>query len=143
MITAQKNEKTHTFAENLKRQKYNLTVSSRLKEARKRKKLTVTKAYRQLKDQGYSIGHSSLMAYESDEKMSYHRYPSHTVLLALSEFYDCSLDYLYGISDDFTRPTNDLAKLLTYDKPFEWNGKLIDNAQKEMLIYKMNQIMEL
>ena len=71
-----------------------LVLNERLKSARNRKGLTSSGVVRALKQQGVSIGHSTLQGYEADENSLNHRYPSLSVLMELANFYEVSYDYL-------------------------------------------------
>lgn len=97
------------------RNKYNLKLNQRLKSARNRKGLSSASVVKELKKIGISIGHSSLQGYEADENSLNHRYPSLTVLMELAEFYDCSIDYLLGLSDTFERDKPKKKSIDIYD----------------------------
>ncbi len=79
--------------------KLNMPLSDRLREIRKSKKLSTRAVVRELKEKGISVGYTSLQGYEQPEGSMNHRYPSLPILVALSKFYDVSLDYLFGLTE--------------------------------------------
>lgn len=132
------------FPKNPVRKKYNLKLNVRLKSARNRKGLSSASVVKELKKKGISIGHSSLQGYEADENSLNHRYPSLTVLMDLSNFYDCSLDYLLGFSDVFERNAPkeeeyDVFDLLESDKKVFYNGIKLTNSQRKQIKSILNE----
>jgi transcriptional regulator with XRE-family HTH domain len=86
------------------RPKYDYPLNHRLKMARIKKEMSAQAVVDALKKKGVDISHSSLQGYETDEDRPNHRYPSIHALVALAKFYGCSLDYLFGLTDDFALP---------------------------------------
>lgn len=127
------------------RNKYNLKINKRLKSARNRKGLSSAAVVRELKKQGISVGHSSLQGYEADENSANHRYPSLTTLMDLATFYDCSVDYLLGVSDKFKRDNTkprevDVFDLLESRNKLFYNGVELDDFQREMIISHLDKL---
>jgi transcriptional regulator with XRE-family HTH domain len=131
------------FPKVMNRGKYDLQVNSRLKEARNRRGYSLAKAKNILALQGVSTGRSTIQGYEADEDNINHRYPSLHMLLQLANMYDCSLDYIFGVSDEINRPTNDLQQLILNNDTLQWQGKKISNEEKAMICVKIKQIMAL
>jgi transcriptional regulator with XRE-family HTH domain len=99
------------FPKHIQRNKHNLPINDRLKEARLNKGLSLTKAIQELSYRGIKCGVSTLQGYEANENSLNHRYPSIPMLLALSDLYDCSTDFLFGISDRMKRMRKQNKKL--------------------------------
>lgn len=116
------------YPKDMQRNKYNLVINERLKAARNAKELSAAQVVKKLKRRGISVGHSTLQGYEASERSINHRYPSIPMLLALSEFYGCSLDYLFGYTDEPSR--HDIKKQLENNKKVRWDGKKIKKQQR-------------
>jgi transcriptional regulator with XRE-family HTH domain len=91
------------------RKKYKLFINDRLKQARKNKGLTLHQTVKILKAKGVKIALASLQGYEANEESINHRYPSVKVLLELVELYECSLDFVFGQTDELGRQSLDLT----------------------------------
>ena len=127
------------------RNKYNLKINQRLKIARNRKGLSSAAVVREMKKLGISIGHSSLQGYEADENSSNHRYPSLTTLMELAEFYDCSVDYLLGVSDKIKRDNPrakeyELSDLLDTRHNLFYNGIELDDFHRDIIRIYLEKI---
>lgn len=132
------------FPKEVQRGKYNLMINERLKLARNRKGLSASGVVRKLAEQGVSIGHSTLQGYEADENSLNHRYPSLPVLLQLADFYGCSLDYLFGVSDRFRTNTGtrdqDVKDLLESRHAVTYNGVKLNKRQCEFLVAHLDKL---
>lgn len=84
------------FPKKVCRNKYNLPINERLKIARNKKGYSLSKAITELSERGVKMGLSTLQGYEAHEESLNHRYPSVSMLYALAELYDCSIDFLFG-----------------------------------------------
>lgn len=126
------------FPKAMSRNKYSLGINDRLKRARNRKEISTARVVAELKKKGISIGHSTLQGYEADEKSLNHRYPSLTVMLVLANFYDCSMDFLFGITDEIERPTNDVKDILE-KKIAKWNGKKLTKKQRDSISAQIDE----
>jgi transcriptional regulator with XRE-family HTH domain len=126
------------FPKEMQRGKYNLPLNERLKAARNAKELSAAQVVKKLKRRGVSIGHSTLQGYEANESSINHRYPSLPVLLVLSEFYECSLDYLFGYTQEPNR--YDMRKQLENNKKVFWDGKKLKKKHREELLAEMDYI---
>jgi transcriptional regulator with XRE-family HTH domain len=127
------------FPKEVQRSKHNLKINERLKAARNRKGLSAAGVVKRLAKRGTKIGHSTLQGYEADENSLNHRYPSLPVLMELAEFYGCSLDYLFGMSDRFKPNTlavreTDIRDLLESRGSVAYNGSKLGKEQKELII---------
>jgi transcriptional regulator with XRE-family HTH domain len=133
------------FPKQIIRNKYNLVLNERLKNARNRKGLTSSGVVRALKQQGVSIGHSTLQGYEADENSLNHRYPSLSVLMELANFYEVSYDYLFGISDKYTPQhlgishNTDIRDIIESRTALMYNGVKLTKKQREGLIEQLDQ----
>lgn len=93
------------FLKNVSRTKYDLPLNERLKIARNAKGMSTARVVAALKKNGIiNIGHSTLQGYEAKEESLNHRYPTIPTLIALSDFYECSMDFLFGLTDKIERP---------------------------------------
>jgi transcriptional regulator with XRE-family HTH domain len=126
------------FPKEMQRGKYNLPLNERLKAARNAKELSAAQVVKKLKRKGVSIGHSTLQGYEAAESSINHRYPSLPVLLALSEFYECSLDYLFGYTQ--TADRYDIKKMLDKNKKLLWNGKKLNKKHRKEISAEIDYI---
>lgn len=123
--------------------KYGLILNQRLREARNNKKMSSAAVCIELTKRGFKICHSSLRGYEATEQSMVHRYPSIPVTLALADFYDVSLDYLFGRNDKpkliknhvpkIPEESRDLKVFFESEKPVSFAGKKITPKQKELI----------
>jgi transcriptional regulator with XRE-family HTH domain len=133
------------FPKVVQRNKYNLKINERLKAARNRKELSAAGVVKSLAKKGVTIGHSTLQGYEADENSLNHRYPSLPILMELADFYGCSLDYLFGISDRF-RPNNagtremDVKDLLEGRGSIMYNGVKLNKMQRDFLVAHLDSV---
>lgn len=133
------------FRKKIIRNKYNLTLNERLKSARNRKGLTSSGVVRALKQQGVSIGHSTLQGYEADENSLNHRYPSLSVLMELANFYEVSYDYLFGISDKFEpqhlgiNHNADIKDIIESRTAIMYNGVKLTREERKLMIAILDQ----
>lgn len=144
--TETKSHYSNGFKKNIQRNKYNLTLNERLKNARNRKGLSSAGVVQALKKQGVSIGHSTLQGYEADENSLNHRYPSLSVLMTLANFYEVSYDYLFGISDKFT-PRHlsvshdaDMKDVLESRTSVMYNGVKLTENQRESIVALLDKV---
>lgn len=131
------------FPKVLVRGKYDMQISARLKEARTLRKYSLAQVRDALKKRGIETGRSTIQGYEVDEDNANHRYPSLHMLLNIANVYDCSLDYVFGVSDEINRPTSDLRQMLLHNDTLNWNGKEISQEERAMICRKVEQIMAL
>lgn len=135
------------FPLEVQRSKYDLKINERLKSARNRKGLSAAQVIADLKKyKGVSIGHSTLQGYEADENSLNHRYPSLTVLMVLADFYGCSLDYLFGVSDKYkiqhlTTKTIDICDLLESKHQLTYKGDKIKRKQREVISAELDMLL--
>jgi transcriptional regulator with XRE-family HTH domain len=138
---AEKVEKV--YPNNGKRNKYDLDLNKRLKVVREKRGLTFRKVVDLLKARGVKTGASTIQGYEADENAANHRYPSPYMLLHLSKVYNCSLDYVFGLSEEIERQTLDIKEqLLLYDVSL-WGGQEITAGEKALLLEKGQEIISL
>lgn len=136
--TAEKIEKV--YPNNGKRNKHDLILNKRLKAVREKRGLSFRKVVSMLELRGVKTGVSTIQGYEANESTPYHRYPSPNMILELAKLYNCSVDYIFGLSDELERPTLDLKDQLTmYDKSY-WGGHEITAGQKALLLEKGQEI---
>lgn len=133
------------FAKEVHRSKHNLLINERLKAARNRKGLSAQGVVNALKKKGVSLGHSTLQGYEADEKSLNHRYPSLIMLIELSNFYGCSLDYIFGKSERF-KPyelgkETDLRDMLDSRKPIGYNGVKLTKEQRDAVLHQLDLVL--
>lgn len=134
------------FPKEVQRSKYDLKLNERLKAARNRKKMSAMRVVKELEKIDVSLGHSTLQGYEAREDSLNHRYPSLPVLMKLAEFYGCSLDYLFGVTDRF-KPREissteiDIRDVLEGKQPVAFNGRKLKKAEREKLIKKLDMIL--
>jgi transcriptional regulator with XRE-family HTH domain len=128
----------------MKRTKFNLPINDRLKKVRHHRNLSLRKVVELLKNEhGLELATSTLQGYEASESNQNHRYPSSYVLLTLANLYNCSLDFIYGLSDEMERPSKDVFdNVLLRDKVL-WKGQEMSDAQKAMLVEKGDTIMKI
>lgn len=97
-------------------------VSNRIKEMRKKKKLTL----KQLSEKtGISI--SSLSAYEKEKNEKGHRSPKIDKWIQLADFFDVPISYLQGISDYTNEDSKEIERLtpMMYSKDGKVNKKVL------------------
>jgi transcriptional regulator with XRE-family HTH domain len=130
------------FPKKISRNKYNLPLNERLKSVRLAKKMSAQRVVNELAQKGVSIGHTSLQGYEASEESVNHRYPSLPILIALADFYGCSMDYLFGITEKIERPrtrkikplvVRDLKTEINSSEKLVWEGKKISNKQRDLI----------
>lgn len=133
------------FPKEVHRGKYNFKINERLKIARNRKKLSAAGVVKCLAKRGVSVGHSTLQGYEADENSLNHRYPSLPMLVELAEFYGCSLDYLFGITDKYRPNTGsreqDIRDLLESKGAVSYNGNTLSKGHKKLLIAQIDAVL--
>ena len=96
------------------------------------------------------MGQSTLQGYEADEASLNHRYPSLTSLIALSEFYGCSMDYLFGYTDKIERPQSkikikkkiELKKEIDSGETILWDGRKLTEKQLSLIKTQIDYIVE-
>jgi len=139
--TAEKVQKI--YPTNGKRNKYDLILNKRLKTVREKRGYSYRKVVALLELRGVSTGVSTVQGYEANENNANHRYPSPYMILELTKLYNCSVDYIFGLSNEIERQSLDLKEQLTmYDKSY-WGGHEITEGQKALMIEKMNEITSL
>lgn len=131
------------FPKVMNRGKYDLEVNKRMKEVRNRRGYSLAKVKNLLAVRGIKTGVSTVQGYEAEEDNINHRYPSLNMLLNLCNLYDCSMDYLFGITDEMNRPSNDLRHSITTNDEVFWNGVKMTSGQKALLLEKADEIMAL
>jgi len=136
----------HVFPseQNMKRTKFDLPLNERLKTIRKRRNMSLTDVTKALaKSYGIKTATSTIQGYEASESNQNHRYPNAHVLLNLANLYNCSLDYIFGLTDEIELPTGDIYKHVVEKNVTLWKGKPMSDAQKMLLIEKGNTIMNI
>ena len=140
IVETQKKLYNSGFPKEISRNKYNLPINERLKIARNAKGLSSARVVAELKKEGINIGHSTLQGYEADEASLNHRYPSLTSLIALSDFYGCSMDFLFGYTDKIERPRKrkikakiELKKEMDSGENLLWEGRKISEKQLKLI----------
>jgi transcriptional regulator with XRE-family HTH domain len=131
------------FPKSIHRHKLNVPVNERLRFARENKKYTLAKATKELNKLGIACALSTLQSYEAAEDSLNRRFPSLKMLISLSDLYECSTDFLLGISDEPNRYTPDLLSQIENNQKLSWRDKSIDKHQQAMIVYKIEQIMDL
>jgi transcriptional regulator with XRE-family HTH domain len=133
------------FRKEIARPKHNLMINERLKAARNRKKMSAQAVVNTLKEKGVSVGHSTLQGYEADEQSLNHRYPSILMLIELANFYGCSMDYIFGMSDRFKTyelgKETDIRDLLDSRKSITYNGQKLTKAQREKVVSRLDKLL--
>lgn len=132
-----------TYPKDIKRAKYNMNINQRLKEARNKRGLSLAKAVKMLGVRGVKTAVSTLQGYEADEDNINHRYPSLIMLLRLANLYNCSLDYLFGLTGELERPSNDLIDTLTQMESVQFRGKEMNEVQRSHAVHLLGKLMEL
>ena len=131
------------FPKKMHRTKFDLVLNERLRAARERNNLNMPTVIKALNAKGVSIGVSTLWGYEADETNVNHRYPSIGMLMELAEFYGCSTDYLFGLSDKFrpsavgTRQT-DIRDLLDSKSALSYNDVRLTPKQRQDIMKKLD-----
>jgi transcriptional regulator with XRE-family HTH domain len=131
------------FPKAISRQTLKLPLNKRLRYAREKKGFTLARSTKELNRAGITCAISTLQSYEAPEESMNRRYPSLKMLISLANLYDCSTDYLLGISDEINRYTCDLQILMNRNLHLEWRKEPIDKVQLDMINKKMDQIMEI
>jgi transcriptional regulator with XRE-family HTH domain len=131
------------FPKTINRTCLNMPVNSRLRIARERKGYTLARATKELNKEGINCALSTLQSYEAAEKSINRRLPSIKMLLSLSYLYECSTDYLLGITDEINPYTTDIYSQLQNNKGLQWKSEKIDDYQLKMIVHKINQIMSI
>ena len=139
------------YPKKIARTKYNLPINERLKIARNAQGLSAAGVVAELNKKGIKMSHSTLQGYEANESISNHRYPSLPALLALSNFYGCSIDYLFGLTDKIERPKAkkkilpkieyDFNHLLNSDETILWGEKSISARQRKLITAQIEFIL--
>ena len=142
-LPAEKEYYQSGFPKVMVRGKYNMLISSRLKEARTKRGYSLSDVKVLLSKKGIETGRSTIQGYEVDEDNINHRYPSLHMLLQIANVYDCSLDYIFGVSNEMNRPTDNLNEYLLNNDKVCWRGKEISKEEKAMIARKIEQIMAL
>jgi len=130
------------FPKEVKRNKHDLTINKRLREARNKRGYSLAKVVALLKAQGIKTGVSTIQGYEAEEDNMNHRYPSLHMLLTLINLYDCSADFIFDRSTEIETPSKDL-NILLLNGMAEWKGQKITDGQKGLAIEKIKEIMAL
>lgn len=100
------------FPKDMKRKKFGLPISDRLRTARDYRKLSLKDVEVELgkvKDLGIKAIRSTIQGYEAPETNANHRYPSLYVIYNLCRIYNVNVDYIFGFSDEIERPTQELV----------------------------------
>jgi transcriptional regulator with XRE-family HTH domain len=131
-------EKYHPsgFPKKMDRKKYGLTVSERLKIARKRKNLSLQQVANELEkidNLGIKATRSNIQGYEAEEDKVNHRYPSLYVFYNLCKIYDVNVDYILGFSDEMERPSENLIDHLDNSTNIMIDGEKMIKEEIEML----------
>lgn len=145
MLTAIKEPEYHEsgFPKKINRHNKDLPLNSRLRFIREKKGFTITRVVNELKRQGVPCAYSTLQSYECPEDSMHRRFPSIRMLVSLANLYECSTDFLLGITEEFHRHDDDLYNQIKNNKQVVWKKQVIDQYQANMIIYKMDQIMDL
>jgi transcriptional regulator with XRE-family HTH domain len=144
MLTAKETDYYESgFPKLMSREKWSIPLNERLRYVRMQKKITLAKATKELNKRGISCAISTLQSYEAAEESLNRRYPSLKMLISLANLYECSTDFLFGISDEMNRHTNDLHTQMERNKKVSWRNKEIQEQELNMMIFKMDQIMSL
>jgi transcriptional regulator with XRE-family HTH domain len=141
----------NSFRKRIAPTKYNLPINERLKIARNAKELSTARVVAELKKKGITMAHSTLQGYEANENSLNHRYPSVPALVTLSDFYGCSMDYLFGLTDKIERPKAkkkikakiqyDFKTLLDSDESLLWDDKSISARQRRLIAAQIEFIL--
>jgi transcriptional regulator with XRE-family HTH domain len=130
------------FPKTISRNKYNLPINERLKRARQAKKWTLARTTEELEKRGIKLGQSSIQGYEANENSLNHRYPSLLALYALSDLYNCSVDYILGLSPNLKiKGVADLKDRVQCEGKLTWDGQPVSKAQQNMILIAINTIM--
>lgn len=134
------------FKKKVVRTKHNLVLNDRLKSARNRKGISSAGVVEALKQEGIHIGHSTLQGYEANENSLNHRYPSLMALLQLADFYEVSLDYLFGITDRFSpsqisSDSEDIRDVLESQQPVMYNGSQLTTKQRASIVTLLDRLL--
>ena len=124
------------FPKDMKRKKYGLPISDRLKEARYYAKLSLSQVETELgkvEDLGIKALRSTIQGYEAPEINKNHRYPSLYVLYNLCRIYNVNVDYIFGFSDEIERPSENLIDHLEKANKVVIDGVCLEHAEIEMI----------
>ena len=132
-----------TYPKNMARNKFNMSVNKRLREARNKRGYSLAKAVASLKVRGEVTSVSTIQGYEAEENNINHRYPSLHKLLQLVNLYNCSMDYVFGLTEEMERPSQDLLQNIQNLDKIYWNGKEMSQGQKIMAVEMLNKIMSI
>jgi transcriptional regulator with XRE-family HTH domain len=136
------------FPKTVTRGKYNLPINERLKTARNFKKMSSAQVVAKLKQKGIKIGQSTLQGYEADESSLNHRYPPLPSLVALADFYNCSMDFLFGYTDKIEKPKSHKKRKIELDKELItgenilYEGRKLSDKQLQMIKDQIEYILE-
>ena len=138
------------FPKEVSRNKYNLPINERLKKARNALEMSSARVVSELKKKGVNIGQSTLQGYEANEASLNHRYPPLASLIALSEFYGCSMDYLFGYTDKIERPKSkrkikpkiEFKKEIDSGETILWDGRKLSEKQLNLIKTQIDYIVE-
>lgn len=133
------------FPKDMKRKKFGLPISDRLKEARNYSGLSLSQVETELskvKDLGIKAIRSTIQGYEAPETNKNHRYPSLYVFYNLCKIYNVNVNYLMGFSDNIAKPSEDISTQLENENIY-WKGKAITDGQKALIFEKINEIMKI
>jgi transcriptional regulator with XRE-family HTH domain len=129
------------FPKIVTRNKYSLPINERLKTARNNKGYSVSRVIEELNKMGMKCGQSTIQGYEANENSPHHRYPSLQMILALGHLYECSIDFLFGLTDHLHRPSNDLKEIL-HEHNLKWENEIITKDSKTKLIKSFNRFLK-
>lgn len=141
MQTAKKEFYSSGFPKEMNRNKFNLPINRKLKEARNKRGYSLARVVELLKNKGIKTGVSTIQGYEVDESNINHRYPSLHMLMTLIDLYDCSVDFIFDYSDEFERSSHDLFDELNKIEKVNWKSKQISAGQRGLLLEKIDEIM--
>ena len=133
------------FPKDMKRKKYGLPISDRLKIARYHAGLSLSQVATELgkvPDLGIKALRSTIQGYEAPEINKNHRYPSLYVFYNLCKIYNVNVNYLMGFSENIENPTEDILDQLGLESTVYWKGKEITDGQKGLIREKIEEIMK-
>jgi transcriptional regulator with XRE-family HTH domain len=133
------------FPKEMKRKKYGLTVSDRLKEARKRSGLSLSEVETELgkvENLGIKAIRSTIQGYEAPETNKNHRYPSIHILYNLCRIYNVNVDYIFGFSEEMSRPSEELFDHLDNATNVVVEGVVLEKEEIEFLKLHARRLIE-